>query len=763
MNPCLYIGLGGTGIRTLLKTKKMFIDTYGEIPPNIQFLGTDTDRGEFDRRMRGAHFGDEIYLSRAEVCDISVPGSPADYYNSESNSKKLSWLPKENSKMIMALRWGAGQVRTNGRFAFVFNVNKIEAAIRRAIDNCRAAEPANDWPIDVHVVFSLAGGTGSGIFIDVAYLIRKIFGKGVNMYGYAVLPKVFREMVPNGPGMMHAFPNAYGALTDLDFLMHLNREDEPVTFNWIANSFTEEDFRRTPNPYDLVYLVDNKNARGVTYATVDNLADVISLALVAASGEIGTTNRSIYDNCHKVIETGVLDVYNKKAWVAGLGTSSVVFHPDVLAARISLRCINDALNEDYGNLEPSLMAIKDIIDKDLVLSILQNEKEPVLTPAKSKSFLAEADKYCDTAISLAKESIEKAKEGFVIKASDYLSETVSKLLLSSPGCITATKAFFDNAKTQVDSIITLLTKEAADLESSKSLLKQKLEIAKEFYIEETKKSFITKSRKRMREYATDICGTTSSYVDNEKEIIRHQFAIQYFNNLSGALENKCMAINRLCDLMHNLKDTLTKKLSRIQSDRNEIDLAHTFDDDLLSFGDFYTSTGEESIESIETSEELRDSLFACIDNLPEFNSWKEKTISEVIDLLPDEVFSDVFRRALAYSEPMLMIDGKGFNVESGAHTFIIGVENRENSHFVKSYSFQESTKTQHIEFVSTGIKNRVIFYHQYFAFPAFTVQGVDDWRKEYEMLERRLSSHFDAHIFDRMVRENYSIYPQVAM
>ena len=37
---CLYVGLGGTGMNALLHTKKMFIDTYGEVPPMIGFLGT---------------------------------------------------------------------------------------------------------------------------------------------------------------------------------------------------------------------------------------------------------------------------------------------------------------------------------------------------------------------------------------------------------------------------------------------------------------------------------------------------------------------------------------------------------------------------------------------------------------------------------------------------------------------------------------------------------------------------------------------------
>ena len=45
----LFIGLGGTGMNALLHTKKMYYDTYGEVPPMIGFLGLDTDGGVYNR------------------------------------------------------------------------------------------------------------------------------------------------------------------------------------------------------------------------------------------------------------------------------------------------------------------------------------------------------------------------------------------------------------------------------------------------------------------------------------------------------------------------------------------------------------------------------------------------------------------------------------------------------------------------------------------------------------------------------------------
>ena len=47
----LFIGLGGTGVKTILKTKSALLDNYGqdgELPPMVAFLGIDSDLYEYD-------------------------------------------------------------------------------------------------------------------------------------------------------------------------------------------------------------------------------------------------------------------------------------------------------------------------------------------------------------------------------------------------------------------------------------------------------------------------------------------------------------------------------------------------------------------------------------------------------------------------------------------------------------------------------------------------------------------------------------------
>ena len=74
---CLYIGLGGTGMKSLLHTKKMFVETSGEVPPMIGFLGIATDGGAYKRTPESKN--GTISLSPNEQLAIKVD-APRDLY-----------------------------------------------------------------------------------------------------------------------------------------------------------------------------------------------------------------------------------------------------------------------------------------------------------------------------------------------------------------------------------------------------------------------------------------------------------------------------------------------------------------------------------------------------------------------------------------------------------------------------------------------------------------------------------------------------------
>ena len=113
----LYIGLGGTGVATLLKVKKCFIDSYGEIPPMIGFLAIDTDTAASSKQDL-SKTGGIIKLRPDELIVCSVKNALATY---KSNPATYDWVPSANvSKLSSIAGNGAGQVRSNGRFIAYF-------------------------------------------------------------------------------------------------------------------------------------------------------------------------------------------------------------------------------------------------------------------------------------------------------------------------------------------------------------------------------------------------------------------------------------------------------------------------------------------------------------------------------------------------------------------------------------------------------------------------------------------------------------------
>ena len=253
----LFIGIGGTGINAILNTKKMFLDTYGEVPPMVGFLGIDTDKGEFEKQRVMTRNGKRVMLDADEQVSISVL-DPFSLF--ERNKNYLNWFPNENASAMVTMTEGAGQVRSNGRFAFWVNHENVRISIQNKlsditrlehIDNEAYKVVGNNTPV-IHMIFSICGGTGCGSFLSVAYLIREHF-PGHELNGYAVMPGVFISQVE--AKVPNARPNAFGSIVDIDWLMCRNVSTEKIELENLNARF-----QTNMPPFDTVKLIDNTNA-----------------------------------------------------------------------------------------------------------------------------------------------------------------------------------------------------------------------------------------------------------------------------------------------------------------------------------------------------------------------------------------------------------------------------------------------------------------------------------------------------------------------
>ncbi|MGV2827581.1 tubulin-like doman-containing protein [Myxosarcina sp. GI1(2024)] len=220
INRTVCIGLGGTGREVLMRIRRLIVDRYGDFKqlPIISFVHIDTDSANNNTtglRTGNTYHGVDLRFSDAEKVSATMTRSEVDNMVKELSrtarnydgspgvfSNISSWFPPQLLKNLKAIDEGAQAIRPVGRLAFFHNYRKIKAVIesaeRRTLEH-EAFMIRNNWNVEnrlnVFVVGSLCGGTGSGIFLDVAYCLRQMYGGMMAHKSLAILLLVPNSMV----------------------------------------------------------------------------------------------------------------------------------------------------------------------------------------------------------------------------------------------------------------------------------------------------------------------------------------------------------------------------------------------------------------------------------------------------------------------------------------------------------------------------------------------------------------------------------------
>lgn len=278
VRPTLLIGLGGSGKEVLLRLRRLFEARHKRPDlPIIEFLWIDTDI--VNKSLDGTAYDEitrRVELNADERIDARMtPQEVEGYYQAvRANPHIFSWFPSELSQLGSSiLVAGAGQIRPFGRLAFhhKFSVirDRIQSKLQRMgnAERRREAEGMSfrvDNRMEVVVVTSLAGGTGSGMFIDLGFLLghlRKNLNLDLSTTGIFFLPDIFTGKVSNAEPLM---ANSFAALMELGTFMAprvgAGRAEgpKPFVFSWTR----EMDFEVHAPPFETAYLIDRKNLSG---------------------------------------------------------------------------------------------------------------------------------------------------------------------------------------------------------------------------------------------------------------------------------------------------------------------------------------------------------------------------------------------------------------------------------------------------------------------------------------------------------------------
>src|SRR6056297_82403 len=281
LTPTLYIGLGGTGLETLKLIKHRNQQVYPKNLPLFEYLSIDSrDNSDIEPLEQT----EKIAL----VHENAIQDAGAILKDLETLYPEISeWLPDvkkwEKFKDLARIVEGANQCRAIGRFLFHLSKDTIREQIKRKIENITSADAlsiVNEWGLDIavgsdieiFVISSLCGGTGSGQFIDLAYLSRQAFrDRNVKVYGILGLPNLFTNVKPGTEAQNKA--NAYAALKELDYYMDNKDYDMIPSFGAPLGTA----------PFSNVYLISSPNETNVTLKSREEACKMVSTALFGLS------------------------------------------------------------------------------------------------------------------------------------------------------------------------------------------------------------------------------------------------------------------------------------------------------------------------------------------------------------------------------------------------------------------------------------------------------------------------------------------------
>jgi serine/threonine protein kinase len=229
VQPALIVGLGQIGIETLIEMRNRIAGELGAVDAlhNVRFLAIDTDSST----LQTAQAGSTAMSFRQQDTLQTRLQRPSHYLKTRDGKLPTDhWLDPRLIYRIPREQCGSG-VRALGRLALVDNQRILAKRLEGELLSCcshdtpHQSAPACDLGLRTHrprvyIVTSLTGNTGSGMFIDVAYLTRRL----LNNHGHrdAEIVGVFFLPAARPESGGTALANAYSALLELQ---HYSQQD----------------------------------------------------------------------------------------------------------------------------------------------------------------------------------------------------------------------------------------------------------------------------------------------------------------------------------------------------------------------------------------------------------------------------------------------------------------------------------------------------------------------------------------------------------
>ena len=231
--PALVVGVGATGLSVLRALRRAIREQFGraDAVPTLRFLYLDTDPEAAALATAGPDA-----LSPREVV-LTRLNRPTHYLRHPTMPTTEQWMPPGMLYQLPKNAGPAGGVRGFGRLAFCDHYRTLGQRVRQEVETFLAddaldkAGAATGLGVRsnrgrVYVVAGTSGGTGSGMFLDLAYLIKtQLRGIGYRKpetVGVLLVPPADATSAKN-----QGLVNTYAALAEL-YHFSTGAEYQPV-------------------------------------------------------------------------------------------------------------------------------------------------------------------------------------------------------------------------------------------------------------------------------------------------------------------------------------------------------------------------------------------------------------------------------------------------------------------------------------------------------------------------------------------------------
>lgn len=333
--PTIVIGLGGTGLAVVRRLKRLLRQYYQRDEMDIfQFIVFDTAAQEIPEGEEPLDAGEFVYMGAFDAADM--------IRHLDENPHIARWWPGAMSRPYRPTFSGTGanRVRALGRLV-LFNylssliIPRLEAKIDRAIE-INAQHGMGATSIKFYIIYSLPGGTGSGMGLDLAYIVRMLglrrqptaYTTGILVMDDAFLPKAHTEYT-----RAEFRANTLAAMKEINYFsatrsFHESYDDITST-NELPDGF---------RPFDITYLMGLHNAEGQALESFESLADMIAaeVMLEIASPLHGRTE-NVLDN----VRANERSIAGQPAAYSSFALSSLVFPLQGIASWCALSTFAD--------------------------------------------------------------------------------------------------------------------------------------------------------------------------------------------------------------------------------------------------------------------------------------------------------------------------------------------------------------------------------------------------------------------------------------